>query len=113
MRDIEPEEYSRHARVRSAFEDVARLYNFQVMEPAALEHLSILRAKSGEDVDKEIYAFKDKGGRDVGLRFDLTVGITRYVCSRRDLRLPAKIASFGGMWRYDEPQYGRYRWSHQ
>jgi histidyl-tRNA synthetase len=113
MRDIEPDEYSRHAKVRSAFEDVARLYNFQVMEPAALEHLSILRAKSGEDVDKEIYAFKDKGGRDVGLRFDLTVGITRYVCSRRDLRLPAKIASFGGMWRYDEPQYGRYRWSHQ
>jgi histidyl-tRNA synthetase len=113
MRDIEPEEYSRHAKVRAAFEEVARLYNFQVMEPAALEHLSILRAKSGEDVDKEIYAFKDKGGRDLGLRFDLTVGITRYVCSRRDLRLPAKIASFGGMWRYDEPQYGRYRWSHQ
>ncbi|HMD78993.1 MAG TPA: histidine--tRNA ligase [Nitrososphaerales archaeon] len=113
MRDIEPDEYSRHAKVRGAFEDVARLYNFQVMEPAALEHLSILRAKSGEDVDKEIYAFKDKGGRDVGLRFDRTVGITRYVCSRRDLRLPAKIASFGGMWRYDEPQYGRYRWSHQ
>lgn len=83
------------------------------MEPAALEHLSILRAKSGEDVDKEIYAFKDKGGRDVGLRFDLTVGITRYVCSRRDLKLPAKIGSFGGIWRYDEPQYGRYRWSHQ
>lgn len=83
------------------------------MEPASLEHLATLRAKSGSDVDKEIYAFKDKGGRDVGLRFDLTVGITRYVCSRRDLKLPAKIAAFGGVWRYDEPQYGRYRWSHQ
>ena len=113
MRDIEPDEYSRHAKVRGAFEEVARLYNFQVMEPTTLEHLSVLRAKSGEDVDKEIYAFKDKGGRDLGLRFDLTVGMTRYVCSRRDLRLPAKVASFGGMWRYDEPQYGRYRWSHQ
>lgn len=64
-------------------------------------------------MDKEIYAFKDKAGRDIGLRFDLTVGITRYVCSRKDLKLPAKIAAFGGMWRYDEPQYGRYRWSHQ
>jgi histidyl-tRNA synthetase len=83
------------------------------MEPASLEHLATLRAKSGTDVDKEIYAFKDKGGRDLGLRFDLTVGITRYVCSRRDLKLPAKVAAFGGMWRYDEPQYGRYRWSHQ
>jgi len=92
---------------------VARIYNFKVMEPASIEHLSTLRAKSGEDVDKEIYTFKDKGGRDVGLRFDLTVGITRYVCSRKDLRLPTKIAAFGGMWRYDEPQYGRFRWAHQ
>ncbi|MDA4125724.1 MAG: histidine--tRNA ligase [Thaumarchaeota archaeon] len=111
--DVEPERYSLQSKVRAAFEEVCRLYNFQVMEPATLEHLSILRAKSGEDIDKEIYAFKDKGGRDIGLRFDLTVGITRYVCSRKDLRLPAKLGAFGGIWRYDEPQYGRYRWSHQ
>jgi histidyl-tRNA synthetase len=99
--------------VRRAFEEVSRLYDFKVMEPASIEHLGTLRAKSGEDVDKEIYTFKDKGGRDLGLRFDLTVGITRYVCSRKDLRLPVKLAASGGIWRYDEPQYGRYRWSHQ
>ncbi len=113
IRDIEPEEYALHARVRGAFESVARAYNFRVMEPASLEHLSTLRAKSGEDIDKEIYSFRDKGGRDIGLRFDLTVGMTRYVCSRKDLKLPAKLGSFGGMWRYDEPQYARYRWAHQ
>lgn len=84
-----------------------------MMEPATLERLSILRAKSGADVDKEIYAFKDKGGRDVGLRFDLTVGMTRYVCSRRDLRPPVKLASLAGTWRYDEPQHARYRWFRQ
>ena len=111
--DIEPGRHASQSKVRTAFEEVCRLYNFQVMEPASLEHLSTLRAKSGEDVDKEIYSFKDKGGRDIGLRFDLTVGITRYVCSRKDLRLPVKLAAFGGIWRYDEPQYGRYRWSHQ
>lgn len=111
--DIEPERYARQDRVRRAFEEVSRLYNFRVMEPASLEHLNTLRAKSGEDVDKEIYSFRDKGGRDLGLRFDLTVGITRYVCSRKDLRLPVKLAATGGIWRYDEPQYGRYRWSHQ
>ncbi|MBI3860050.1 MAG: histidine--tRNA ligase [Thaumarchaeota archaeon] len=113
IRDIEPAEYELHSRVREAFEGVARSYNFRMMEPASLERLSTLRAKSGEEVDKEIYSFKDKGGREVGLRFDLTVGMTRYVCSRRDLKLPAKLASFGGMWRYDEPQYARYRWAHQ
>jgi histidyl-tRNA synthetase len=111
--DVEPDEYDLYAKVRTAFEEVARVYNFRLMEPASLEHIATLRAKSGEEIDKEIYAFKDKGGRDIGLRFDLTVGITRYVCSRKDLRLPVKLGASGGIWRYDEPQYGRYRWSHQ
>jgi histidyl-tRNA synthetase len=83
------------------------------MEPATIESLSVLRVKSGTEVDKEIYAFKDKGGRDVGLRFDLTVGMTRYVCSRRDLRPPVKVACVGGVWRYDEPQHARYRFHTQ
>ncbi|MDG6901343.1 MAG: histidine--tRNA ligase [Nitrososphaerota archaeon] len=113
MRDVEPEEYERHARVRRAFEETASIFNFKQMEPATIETLSILRAKSGTEVDKEIYAFKDKGGRDVGLRFDLTVGMTRYVCSRRDLRPPVKLACVGGVWRYDEPQHARYRFHTQ
>ncbi|MGD0476881.1 MAG: histidine--tRNA ligase [Nitrososphaerales archaeon] len=113
MRDIEPEEYALQARVQRAFEEVADLFNFSMMEPAPLEHLSVLRAKSGAEVDKEIYAFKDKGGRDVGLRFDLTVGMTRYVCARRDLKPPVKLASLAGAWRYDEPQHARYRWFRQ
>jgi histidyl-tRNA synthetase len=99
--------------VRNSFERVANAYNFKIMEPASVEHLSTLRAKSGDEVDKEIYAFKDKAERDIGLRFDLTVGITRYICSRRGMKLPAKIAAFGGIWRYEEPQHGRFRWSHQ
>jgi histidyl-tRNA synthetase len=99
--------------VQQAFEEVAGLFNFRMMEPAPLEHLSVLRAKSGAEVDKEIYAFKDKGGRDVGLRFDLTVGMTRYVCARRDLKPPVKLASLAGAWRYDEPQHARYRWFRQ
>jgi histidyl-tRNA synthetase len=99
--------------VQRAFEEVAGLFNFRMMEPASLERLAILRAKSGADVDKEIYAFKDKGGRDVGLRFELTVGMARYVCARRDLKPPVKLASLAGVWRYDEPQHARYRWFRQ
>jgi len=113
IRDIEPDEYSLQDEIQKGFERVARLYNFKLMEPAPMEHLAILRAKSGSDVDKEIYAFKDKGGRDVGLRFDLTVGITRYVCSRRDLKPPVKLGCVGGVWRYEEPQHARYRWHRQ
>jgi histidyl-tRNA synthetase len=99
--------------VADAFQEVARVFNFRMMEPATLEHLSTLRAKSGSDVDKEIYSFKDKGGRDVGLRFDLTVGMTRYVCAKRGLKLPVKLGAFAGAWRYDEPQHARYRWFRQ
>ncbi|MDV3293332.1 MAG: histidine--tRNA ligase [Nitrososphaerales archaeon] len=99
--------------MRRAFEETASLFNFRLMDPATIEHLSVLRAKSGTDVDNEIYAFKDKGGRDVGLRFDLTVGMTRYACSRKDLKPPVKLACVGGVWRYDEPQHARYRYHTQ
>lgn len=113
IRDIEPVEYELHERIRSAFTEMARIYNFRLMEPGTIETLSLLRAKSGTAVDDEIYSFKDKGGREIGLRFDLTVGMTRYVVGRRDLKPPIKLASFGGVWRYDEPQHARYRWFHQ
>ncbi len=113
IRDIEPEEFERHEEIRRRFAEVARLFNFKMMEPAPIEHLATLRAKSGTDVDKEIYAFRDKSDREIGLRFDLTVGMTRYVCSRRDLKPPVKLACVGGAWRYDEPQHARYRWFNQ
>jgi histidyl-tRNA synthetase len=113
MRDIEPEEYGLLARVREAFEETCRLFAFQLMEPSPVELLSTLEAKSGPAIREEIYHFKDKSGRDLGLRFDLTVGLTRYVASKRGLPLPYRVAAFGGMWRYDEPQHGRYRWFHQ
>ncbi len=113
IRDIEPDEFDLHLKIRRAFEEVARAYNFRLMEPGPLESLSILRAKSGTQVDEQIYSFKDKAGRDIGLRFDLTVGMTRNVSSKKGLKPPVKLASYGGVWRYDEPQHARYRWFYQ
>ncbi len=113
MRDLKPEEYEALERVRATFIEVARVFGFRLMEPSPIEMLQTLEAKSGAGIRDEVYHFKDKGGRDVGLRFDLTVGLTRYVISNRGLPLPIKIGAFSGMWRYDEPQYGRYRWFYQ
>ncbi|HEV2389839.1 MAG TPA: histidine--tRNA ligase [Nitrososphaerales archaeon] len=113
IRDIEPDEFDLHLKIRRAFEEVARAYNFKLMEPGPLESLSVLRAKSGAQVDDQIYAFKDKADRDIGLRFDLTVGMTRNVSSKKGLKPPIKLASYGGVWRYDEPQHARYRWFYQ
>ena len=113
LRDLGPDDYEELERVRSTFIDVAEIFDFRLMEPSPIEKLHTLEAKSGLGVRDEVYHFKDKGGRDVGLRFDLTIGLTRYVSSDRGLPLPVKLGSFSSMWRYDEPQYGRYRWFYQ
>jgi histidyl-tRNA synthetase len=83
------------------------------MDPSPIELLSVLETKSGPAIRDEIYYFKDKGDREVALRFDFTVGLTRYAASQKSMRLPAKISAFGGVFRYDEPQKGRYRYFHQ
>jgi len=113
LRDIEPHEFNKMEWLREKFIETLGLFGFNRMEPSPLENLSTLETKSGSSIVEEIYYFKDKAQRDLGLRFDLTVGISRYVASRRDLEFPIKIGAFSGVWRYDEPQYGRYRWFYQ
>ncbi len=113
LRDLAPEEFEKIELIRDNFIDVAKIFDFKLMEPSPIEMLQTLEAKSGSNVRNEIYHFKDKGDREIGLRFDLTVGLTRYVSSNRGLPLPIKIGSFSSMWRYDEPQFGRYRWFYQ
>jgi histidyl-tRNA synthetase len=93
--------------------ETSKAFRFNLIEPSPIELLSVLEAKSGPSIRDEIYQFKDKGDREVALRFDFTVGLTRYATSQKNLKLPAKFSSFGGVWRYDEPQKGRYRFFHQ
>jgi histidyl-tRNA synthetase len=113
IRDLEADEFDEINYIREKFIEASRLFNFRLMEPAPLEMLGTLEAKAGPSISNEIYSLIDKGGRSIGLRFDLTIGLTRFVAARRDLRTPVKIAAFGGVWRYDEPQSGRYRYFHQ
>lgn len=113
MKDFESSELSKIELIREKFIQTAKLFSFQLMDPSPIESLSTLEAKSGPAIKEEIYYFKDKGDRDVALRFDFTVGLTRYVSSQQSLKLPAKFGSFGGVFRYDEPQKGRYRFFHQ
>jgi len=83
------------------------------MDPSPIELLATLETKSGPAIRDEIYYFQDKGDREIALRFDFTMGLTRYATSQKSMKLPAKISSFGGVFRYDEPQKGRYRYFHQ
>jgi histidyl-tRNA synthetase len=113
MRDIEPEELHYINYIKEKFIETTNLFNFKLMEPSPLEMLATLEAKAGASISNEIYSFADKGRRNIALRFDLTIGLTRFVATRRDLKMPVKLASFSDVWRYDEPQAGRYRYFHQ
>jgi histidyl-tRNA synthetase len=113
MKDFEGAENASIEHVRYHFKQLSNLYGFLFMDPSPIELLSTLETKSGPGIRDEIYYFKDKGDREVALRFDFTMGLTRYAASQKSIKLPAKISAFGGVFRYDEPQKGRYRYFHQ
>jgi len=109
MRDIEASEMGKRLWIYNKIQKVMQNYGFQMVEPTAIENLETLEAKSGPEIREEIYWFKDKADRNLGLRFDLTVGMTRMVANRFDLAEPIKMYALSEMWRYDEPQFARYR----
>ena len=113
MKDFESAELAKIEHVRHHFKKISALYGFSFMDPSPLELLATLETKSGPAIRDEIYNFVDKGNREIALRFDFTIGLTRYAVSQQSMKLPAKLSSFGGVFRYDEPQKGRYRYFHQ
>ena len=113
MRDVYGAEIDGIEEVRARFHETASLFGFGRIDPSPIESLETLEAKSGASILDEVYHFEDKGGRRVALRFDFTVGLARHVASSRSMAMPARLASFGGVFRYDEPQRGRYRYFHQ
>jgi len=91
--------------IRSVFES----YGYDEIETPAFEFLNVLTAKCGSEVRNQIYAFRDKAGRSLGLRYDLTTPLARVVASYLDLPKPFKRYCISRVWRYEEPQSGRYR----
>ncbi|MHA2264050.1 MAG: histidine--tRNA ligase [Candidatus Thorarchaeota archaeon] len=90
-------------------EGIFQLYGYEPLDSPVIELWETLSAKGGEEVEAETFKFKDKGDREVGLRFDLTVPLARIVASNPHLPKPFKRYAIGKAWRYDRPQAGRYR----
>lgn len=89
---------------------VYRSYGFSPIDTPALEHLEILTGKGSEETDKQMYQFEDHGGRSVGMRFDLTVPLARFVAQNiQDLGTPFKRYHIANVWRGENTQRGRYR----
>jgi len=89
---------------------VYRSYGFSPIDTPSLEHLDILTGKGSDETDKQMYRFEDHGGRPVGLRFDLTIPLARFVAQHiQELGTPFKRYQIANVWRGENTQRGRYR----
>ena len=110
FRDHLPAQALARERVLDVARRVYRSYGFAPIDTPALEYLEILTGKGSDETDKQLYRFKDHGGRDVGLRFDLTVPFARFAAQHmHDLGLPFKRYHMAAVWRGENTQRGRYR----
>jgi histidyl-tRNA synthetase len=110
FRDHPPELMMPRERLLEQARRVYRSYGFAPIDTPALEYTEILLGKGGDETDKQLYRFTDNGGRDVSLRFDLTVPFARFVAQHfGKLVMPFKRYHMGPVWRGENTQHGRYR----
>ena len=110
FRDILPEEEMNRREVEAVLEREFRLFGFVPVDSPILEYADVLLGKGGGATDKEVYRFEDHGGRDIAMRFDLTVPFARYMAMHgSDLPRPFKRYQMAKVWRGEKPQKGRYR----
>jgi histidyl-tRNA synthetase len=109
FRDYLPEQMILRQRIIGIFRDIFERHGFEPLDTPALEYLDVLTGKAGEN-EKLMYRFEDAGGREVGLRYDLTVPLARVIAMHQnDLVLPFKRYHIAPVWRAENPQRGRSR----
>lgn len=110
FRDYPPAVMIPRERLMETARSVFRSYGFAPIDTPTLEYLEILTGKGGEESDRQMYRFEDNGGRAVGMRFDLTVPLARFVAQHiSTLGTPFKRYHIAPVWRGERPQGGRYR----
>ncbi len=113
MRDFPPEEKIVRQRLTNQLIRVFELYGFVPLETPVVERLDVLSAKYAGGVDsdvmKEVFKVSDQGGRELGLRFDLTVPLARFVAMNPELKMPFKRYQIGKVYRDGPIKFGRYR----
>lgn len=110
MEDYYPPDYATYKYIVDKLAEEARKYGFQQVSTPAAETMKLLTAKSGEEVKQQIFVLEQRGTEELGLRFDLTVPMTRmFVTKQKELQKPVKWFQAAPMWRYEAPQAGRQR----
>ncbi|MFN8575669.1 MAG: histidine--tRNA ligase [Candidatus Sericytochromatia bacterium] len=110
FRDYLPELMIQRKKLIKKIENTVESFGFAPIDTPALEYTEILMGKGGEESDKQSYRFNDNGGRDVTLRFDLTVPLARFVAQHyNELGMPFKAYHIAPVWRGENTHKGRYR----
>lgn len=110
FRDFLPEQEILRTGLQEKVIKVFRSYGFVPIDTPVLEYSEILLRKSNGETEKQVFRFEDNGGRDVALRFDLTVPFARFTAEHKDeLYFPFKRYHIAKVWRGEKPQAGRYR----
>jgi len=106
-RDFLPSEMIKIEYVTKTFKEIFEKYGYEPLDTPVFESLDTLRIKCGDEVEKQIYKFKDKKGRDLGLRFDLTVPLARIIAGNPTLLKPFRRYCISKVWRYERPEAKR------
>jgi len=110
FRDFLPAAMIPRERLIDTAKGVYRSFGFSPIDTPSLEYTEVLLGKGGAETDKQMYRFTDHGGRDVGMRFDLTVPFARFAAQHiGTLGTPFKRYHVGPVWRGENTQRGRYR----
>ncbi len=110
MRDFLPEEAKIMRYIEDKARRVAELYGYKEIITPVLEPYELLAAKAGEEIRLRMYTFKDLGERMVAMRPEFTPSVARLVATTlRNEPKPFRLFCVGSLYRYDEPQQGRYR----
>ncbi|MDP2907882.1 MAG: histidine--tRNA ligase [Nanoarchaeota archaeon] len=110
-KDVPPEEELAKQQIISTLKKTFEVYGFSPLETPVLERIETLTAKygGGSEITKEIFKLTDQGGRSLGLRFDLTVPLARFVAMNPNVKLPFKRYQIGLSFRDGPIKLGRYR----
>ena len=114
FREFYPEDLSRRQHIFQVWRQAARSGGFQEYDAPVLEPLELYTTKSGDEIETQLFAFTDKGGRDVSLRPEMTPTVCRMVGAKAgSLKRPIKWFSIAEFYRYERAQKGRLRAFHQ
>ena len=109
LRDSLPETMLARQRLIDTVRGVYETYGFSPLDTPAIEYLDVLSGSAGQEAQTSIFRVSNPEEEDLGLRFDLTVPLSRVVSQYPDITLPFRRYQVSQVWRADKPDPGRYR----